>query len=74
MKVGVQAQLSVRWANKQWTYYLVSKHRSFESLVEYYTKLDNFKFAILYNFDTKTKLRGSQIGYFSKSNSWLNNS
>lgn len=73
MKIGTNAQLAVKWANNEWTYYRVSRHRSFEALLDYYTKLDNFRFGILYDFDSKTKLRGLQIGYFSKSDSWLNN-
>jgi hypothetical protein len=72
MKVGKEAQLAVRWANKEWTYYRVSKHRLFNSLVNHFSGLDNFRFGILYEFDSKTNLRGSQIGYFSKTENWLN--
>lgn len=71
-KIGKTSQLAVKWANGTWTYYIVSKHRKFESLVKFFTHLSHFRFAILYLYNPKNKTRGNQIGYFSHTESWIN--
>ncbi|MDW7690425.1 hypothetical protein R9C00_23300 [Flammeovirgaceae bacterium SG7u.111] len=71
MKVRSEAQLAVKWACGGWTCYRVTKHRDFGGLVDYFTGLPHFRFAVLYEWDRKTKARGRQIGYFSKKESYI---
>jgi hypothetical protein len=72
MKVLKESQLAVKWANNQWTYYRVEKHRIWENLINSYVNLPNFRFAILYEYNKETKQRGNKIGYFDRYKSELN--
>jgi hypothetical protein len=66
MKVGVNAQLAVKWASGKWSYYKVAPYRSKESLVNYFVVVPHFRFAILYQYDRESRSRIKQIGYFDK--------
>lgn len=71
MKVGEEALLVVKWSNNKFTYYRVAKYREKESLFNYFTKLETFRFAILYRWNKKEKRRDGQIGYFDKHKNFL---
>ncbi|NJL14169.1 MAG: hypothetical protein HC913_14940 [Microscillaceae bacterium] len=65
-KIGKEAQLAVKWANGHWTYYRVSKYRQWAAIVRHFRNVKHFRFAIMYQYNHKEKIRGQQIGYFDK--------
>ena len=69
--IGKKATLAVKWDSGKWTHYRVEKYRKFNSLVNYFTNVAGFRFAILYERLPGGE-RGKQIGYFSKKESWIN--
>lgn len=72
MKIGTDAQLAVKWANQSWSYYRVSRHRSFESLIDHFTAKLDFRFALIFEYDKRSGARGRKIGYFDKNENELN--
>ncbi len=63
---NVPALLVVKYASGAFVEYRVNKTRDFDKVREYFTKLDYFRFAVLYGYDKKTHTRLAQLAYFDK--------
>lgn len=59
-------QIAVKLSGDRWTNLRVNKYRSIESVIAYWTRIDTFRFAIIYEIDRETGVRSHQIYYFSK--------
>jgi hypothetical protein len=63
---NVPGLLVVKYASGAFVEYRVNKTRDFDKIREYFTKLDFFRFAVLYGYDKNTKSRLGQLAYFDK--------
>lgn len=69
MYLGREGVLRVKFSKKgkeYWRGFRVSRSRTNFSITEYFRGIPEFRFAILYSFNRKTRKKGIQLGYFDK--------
>lgn len=63
---NVPGLLVVKYASGAFVEYRVNKTRDFDKIRDYFTRLEFFRFAVLYEYDKNTKTRRTQLAYFDK--------